>query len=134
MLEGREWRKVDGASRAAIEQLKAIAPVPLPESYYSLLAYSNGGEGSLAVQPYWFCLHPAEEVVRIEQSGDFREFFPKLFVIGGNGAGEAIAFDLREGAPYAVVAFDMVNSDLSESIIAIAATFDAASELIGRDK
>lgn len=134
MLEGREWRRVGGASPAAIEHLKAIAPVALPASYLSLLAFSNGGEGPLAVQPYWLCLHPAEEVVHIEQSGILSEYFPKLFVIGDNGAGEAVALDLRQTEPYPLVAFDMTNIDLSESIMTIAASFDAAMELIGHDE
>ena len=54
MLEGREWRKAEGASQEAIALLKSVAPVDLPESYFSLLSFSNGGEGPLAVQPLWF--------------------------------------------------------------------------------
>ena len=134
MLEGREWHQVEGASAAAIAQLKAIAPVRLPDSYYALLSFSNGGEGPLPVQPLWFCLYPAEEVVEIERAGTFQDFFPNLFVIGGNGGGEAVAFDLRANEPYPLVAFDMTNIDLEESIQQIAASFDAALELIGRDE
>jgi hypothetical protein len=134
VLEGREWHQVGGASAAAIAQLKAVAPVTLPESYFSLLSFSNGGEGPLSVPPLWFCLYPAEEVVEIEQAGTFREFFPNLFVIGGNGGGEAVAFDLRASEPYPLVAFDMTNIDLAESVQQIAASFDAALELIGRDE
>jgi hypothetical protein len=132
MLEGREWHKVEGASSAAIEQLKVVAPVALPESYLSLLSISNGGEGPLPVQPLWLCLYSAEEVVQIEQAGTFREFFSKLFVIGGNGGGEAVALDLRGTEPYPLVAFDMANINLSESVQTIAPSFDAALELIGR--
>lgn len=134
MLEGREWHKVESASLAAIEQLKAVAPVPLPQGYLSFLLFSNGGEGPLPVQPFWICLYPAEEVMQIEQNGTFREFFPELFVIGGNGGGEAIALDLRGTEPYPLVAFDMINIDLSESVQTIAASFDAALELIGHDE
>jgi len=131
VLEGRDWHKVAGAPPATLAQLRTIAPVPLPESYLSLLAFSNGGEGPLPVQPLWFCLYPAEEVIEIERAGSFREFFPNLFVIGGNGGGEAIALDLRRGAPYPLVSFDMTNIDLAESIWPIALSFDAALELIG---
>ncbi|CAN5685897.1 hypothetical protein BH11PSE6_BH11PSE6_27770 [soil metagenome] len=133
MLEGREWRKVQGASPEAIALLKSVAPVDLPESYFSLLSFSNGGEGPLAVQPLWFQLYSAEDAAQIEREGSFRKFFEKLFVIGGNGGGEAVAFDLRENEPYPVVAFDMTNIDLSESVRPIASSFDAALELIGRD-
>jgi hypothetical protein len=75
VLEGREWHPFEGASFAALEQLKATAPVALPQSYLSLLSFSNGGEGPLPVQPLWLCLYPAEEVVQIEKNGGFREFF-----------------------------------------------------------
>lgn len=133
VLEGREWRKAEGASQEAIALLKSVAPVDLPESYFSLLSFSNGGKGPLAVQPLWFCLYPAEEVAQIERDGTFRDFFEKLFVIGGNGGGEAVAFDLRESAPYPLVAFDMTNINLAESVWMIAPSFDVALELIGRD-
>lgn len=123
MLEGREWHKADGASPAALAQLRAVAPVKLPESYFSLLSFSNGGEGPLAVQPFQLCLYPAEEVVQIEQDGDFKEFFDNFLVIGGNGGGEAVVFDLRKDEPYPLVAFDMTNIDLSESVPADRAIF-----------
>ena len=133
MLEGREWHKTKGASSEAITVLKSAAPTELPESYYALLSFSNGGEGPLAVQPLWLCLYPAEEVVQIERDATFREFFAKLFVIGGNGGGEAVAFDLRGSEPYPIVAFDMTNINLLESVRQIAPSFDATLELIGRN-
>ncbi len=131
MLEGRDWHKVEGASLAEIEQFKAALPIALPESYFSLLSHTNGGEGPLLVQPFWFCLYPVEEVIDIQQAGTFQEFFPNFLVIGGNGSGEAIAFDLRRDAPYPLVAFDMINTNLDGSVVQIAGSFDAALELIG---
>lgn len=133
VLQDREWRKVEGASAEAIVALKSRAPVHLPESYYSLLSFSNGGEGPLAVQPLWFKLYPAEEAAQIERDGTFSDFFEGLFVIGGNGGGEAVAFDCRGNAPYPVVAFDMTNIDLLESVRLIAPSFDVVLDLIGRD-
>jgi hypothetical protein len=134
MLEGREWHKVEGASERAIAELREVAPRSLPESYFSLLSFSNGGEGPLPVQPLWLCLYPAEEVVQLARQGTFEECFSGLFVIGGNGAGEAVAFDLRTAEPRPLVSFDMTNVDLPESIWHIAPSFDAALELIGRSK
>lgn len=133
VLQNREWHKVDGASADVIAALKSLVPVDLPESYYSLLTFSNGGEGPLAVPPLWFQLYPAEEAAQIERDRTFREFFEGLFVIGGNGGGEAVAFDLRANAPYPVVAFDMTNIDLQESVRPISPSFDALLDLIGRD-
>jgi len=134
MLAGREWRKAEGVSERAMAELREVAPRSLPESYFSLLTFSNGGEGPLPVQPLWLCLYRAEEVVRIARQGTFEEFFSGLFVIGGNGAGEAVAFDLRAAAPHSLVSFDMTNTDLAESVCLIAPSFDAALELIGRSE
>lgn len=133
MLQNREWRKVEGASADALAALKSLAPVDLPKGYYSLLTFTNGGEGPLVVQPLWFQLYSAEEAVQIERDGTFREFFKGFFVIGGNGGGEAVAFDLRGNAPYPLVAFDTTNIDLEESVRLIAPSFDAALDLIRRD-
>lgn len=121
------------ASSAAIAQLRSVAPVDLPESYFSLLSFGNGGEGPLPIQPLWLCLYPAEEATRIELEGTFQEFFAKLFVIAAKGGNEAVAFDLREGEPCPLVTFDMTNIKLSQSIWQIAPSFDDAMELIGRD-
>jgi hypothetical protein len=134
LLKGRVWRKAEGASDAAMASLRQAAPAVLPESYYSLLFYSNGGEGPLPVQPLWIVLYPAEEVAEIARQGTFDEFFSGLFVIGGNGGGEAVAFDLRIAEPYPLIFFDMTNIDLAESVRLIAPNFDAALDLIGREE
>lgn len=132
MLKGRDWIAVAGATPDEIAALRSVAPIPLPEAYVSLLAFSNGGEGPLPDQPCYFCLYPALEVAQIEREGAFHEFFPGLFVIGGNGGGEAVAIDTAE-VGYRIVHFDMVNIDLGESVEPLAANFDAFVELIGLD-
>ena len=134
MFEGREWYGAKGASDEAIERLTAVAPVPLPESYLSLLKFSNGGEGPLPVEPCCLRLDSAEVVVQTELDGTFHEFFPGLFVIGGNGGGEVVAFDFRSGPPYRLVFFDMTNIDLPESVLPLADTFDEALHFIGREE
>ncbi|AMS43382.1 hypothetical protein [Aminobacter aminovorans] len=45
-----------------------------------------------------------------------------------------MAFDLRKGQSCQLIAFDMTNTDLSESVLQIAACFDDALESIGRDE
>jgi hypothetical protein len=131
MLESRGWRKHDGATDAAIEKLWSVAPSSLPQSYFTLLSSSNGGEGDLPVQPWWFALDSAEDAAEAKRSGTFKKFFPGFFVIGSNGAGEAIAFDLRLTGSRPIVAVDMTNIDLDESVLPIAPDFDAFIEMIG---
>ena len=126
------WRHVGAAaSEADIAALRTVAPPGLPEDYYAFLKSHNGLEGEIESRPYWLQLYPADEVARIERQGTFQDFFPGLFVIGGNGGGEAIAFDLRNGAPYPLVFFDMVNIDLDESIVMLAVSFEALGEMVG---
>src|SRR6266496_322090 len=123
MLAGREWLKYEGASEEAISRLSLVAPLPLPASYFSLLRYSNGGEGPLPVDPWNFCLDSAELAADTEQTGKLKEFFPSLFIIGTSGGGDAIALDASLPGPYPVVQFDMTNCDLAESVHRLAPDF-----------
>ena len=127
----REWHAAPGASPTALARLQSASPVRLPPSYLDLLAFSDGGEGPLPVQPLNLCLYSAAEVIEIEREGSFHEFFPGLLVIGGNGGGEAIALDIRGAEPWPVVYFDMTNIDLEESVELLAPDFDALLDIIG---
>jgi SMI1 / KNR4 family (SUKH-1) len=129
----REWLAAAGASEAAIEQLRKAVPRQLPASYLALLRMTNGGEGPLARQPCYLQLDPAEVVAEAATSKQHEEFFPGFIVIGSNGGGEFIAFDARMPGPLAVVAIDMTNIDLAESVLPIAPDFDAFVDLIGID-
>ena len=131
MLEGRKWRKNAGASASALMDLQAIAPLAIPPQLLNLLRHSNGGEGPIPVQPWWFQLYPAEEISRIEEGGAFKEFFGEFFVFGDNGGGEAMALDLRQTATLSVICFDMTNIDLAESVLPIATNFDEFVEMVG---
>ncbi len=127
----RDWLAKPGASKAELQALQDGVSVELPESYIALLALSNGGEGPLAVQPYYFALDEADYVLRTAQSGRLEEFFPGFLVFGSNGGGEYIALDAREQSPWPVVALDMTNGDLDDTVLAVAPNFDAFLELVG---
>jgi SMI1 / KNR4 family (SUKH-1) len=127
----RDWHAVAGASESAIEQLRKAVACQLPVSYLELLRTTNGGEGPLARQPYYLQLDSAEDVAEAAASKQHEEFFPGFVVIGSNGGGEFIAFDARTPGPLAVVAIDMSNIDLGESVEPIASDFDAFIDLIG---
>jgi SMI1 / KNR4 family (SUKH-1) len=130
----RKWSQREPASVEAIAGLNAVANVPLPTEYLQLLAFSNGGEGPLAVQPWNFCLDSAEEATKYQSERTFEEFFPGFFVFGGNGAGELLALDLRGAAPWPVVAIDSTNCDLSESVLRVAKDFGVFLSLVGVEK
>ncbi|SRR5258706_9100575 len=131
----RDWFQKcnSGASFDSIEKLRSLADIELPTEYYELLAFSNGGEGSLSVKPGWFVLDTAEETASNKSNRTFEEFFPDFFVFGGNGGGELIAFDLRGAKPWPIVMIDMTNIDLNESVVRIADNFSVFLETLGLD-
>ena len=112
------------ASEAKLQRLRTVAPIDLPQSYIELLSRADGYEAGLSVRPSWLVLYPVNEVIEIATSGTLSEEFPNYFVIGGNGGGEAIAFDTRPENSGNVISFDMANIDLAESVMDVAANFD----------
>lgn len=134
ILANRIWLKQPGASSEALQKLREAAGVELPDQYFDLLAFSNGGEGPLPVPPYNFCLDSAEDAARLKREKTYDESFPGFFVIGGNGSGEYIAFDHRGPEPRPVVALDMTNIDLDESAQLVAPDFPAFLALVGLEE
>ena len=127
----REWSRAAPASDASLARLRRSSPVDLPQSYCALLAYSDGGEGPLQVQPLWFQLDPSDVTADAIERRQYNEFFPGFVIIGSNGAGEYIALDIRGTSPWPVVAIDMTNPDLDESVLTVSPCFDGFLELIG---
>lgn len=127
----RTWFRNPGASNDALQSLRAVVGVNLPIEYFELLAYSNGGEGALPISPFNFCLDSAEDATNNKVEKIYEEFFPGFFVFGGSGSGEYIAFDLRASEPWPIVAIDMTNIDLDESVDLIAKDFPTFLALVG---
>ena len=130
-LSDRFWYVNPGASSQAIQKLVACVGSELPNEYFDLLRYSNGGEGPLPLSPYNFCLDSAEDAAQSKIAKMHKEFFPGFFVFGTNGGGEYIAFDLRGSSPWPIVAIDMTNIDLAESVQFIAPDFPSFLEFVG---
>ncbi|WP_394155874.1 SMI1/KNR4 family protein [Loktanella salsilacus] len=125
------WEPKAGAAHEEIAKLVTAAGYTLPESYLAFLCISNGGQGPLSVDPFWLILDSADSVAGALKIGTFTEFFPGLIVIGGNGAGEGVAFDFRSNREAEVVHFDMTNTDHSESVRPFAASFTELLALVG---
>lgn len=128
----RDWHRTPPASEASLSRLRKSTPAELPQSYVALLTYSDGGEGPLPVQPLWFQLDPADVTADAIERRQHDEFFPGFVVIGSNGGGEFVALDVRGASPWPVVALDMTNINLVESVRQISPSFDALLELIGK--
>ncbi|MFM2390283.1 MAG: hypothetical protein RLZZ437_1838 [Pseudomonadota bacterium] len=122
-LRGKDWQAATGAQKASVRALIAASENALPADYLDFLSFSNGGQGELAEQPLWLVLHDAEFVTNLLKDPTRKDYFPGFVQIGSNGAGEAIAFDFRPDSAGGIVYFDMVNSDLPESVVPLAASF-----------
>lgn len=130
MFEGREWHGTTGASREALEELCSVAPSGLPEAYLKLLSFTDGGEGPLPVEPFNLCMDPVSSVVELIRTGnDGQSDFEGFLIFGGNGGGEYLAFDMRNGPRWPVVTIDMVAGGRSAGIVA--SDFDTFLDLIG---
>jgi hypothetical protein len=129
----RVWNRKPGASIEGLDLLKRAAPVELPQSYFHLLAFSNGGEGPLSVQPLYFALYDVEYTAEGIISNRYDEFFPGFVIFGSTGGGAYIAFDIRGPSPLPIVHIDMCNIDLEESVWPLAPDFDSFLALIGVD-
>jgi hypothetical protein len=130
MLEGRDWFGADGAKAEDLARLRSVAPVDLPQRYFDLLAASDGGEGPLPVAPFNFCLDSANTVARAIECRKHEQADLEGFIIfGGNGGGEYIAFDVRSGPPWPIVAIDMVAG--GETADVISPDFDTFFDQIG---
>lgn len=133
MFEGREWYRLPGAAPETLEKLKAAAPAGLPANYFELLSFSDGGEGPLPVSPLNFCLESAKFALERLQSDNFGvPEFNSVFVFGGNGGGEYLAFDLRQDRPWPIVYIDLVAG--LESAEFVAPNFDSFLAMVGLEE
>jgi hypothetical protein len=128
---GRAWQGNVGASAEALSKLRAASHLPLPGKLYEFLAFSDGGEGPLPLNPFYFILTSAAVIADNLNSHVFEEFFRGFLIFGSNGGGEYIALDVRGDPPWPVVALDMTNIDIAESLMPLAPSFDEFVTLVG---
>jgi SMI1 / KNR4 family (SUKH-1) len=122
-----------GASPDVIDKLSVESPITLPVDYLNLLRFSNGGEGELGVEPGWFQLWPAENVVEHNRGYNLSEWLPGFFGFGSNGGGELFAFDARHGEPWPVVMVPFCPLDSAEAVT-MASSFAGWLRALGRVK
>jgi hypothetical protein len=119
-----------GADEAAIQALIATVGVTLPPEYIEYLRVNNGGEGDLAVEPGWFQVWPAEQVIELNRAYEVHDNLPKFFGIGSNGGGELLAFDARSESPWPVVMIPFMPMDEAEAR-PVAPDFESFVRLMG---
>jgi hypothetical protein len=70
----------------------------LPNTYINFLKFSNGIEGTV-VNGSYLQLWKAEELSELNKNYQVEKFVPGMYLIGGNGGGEALGIDLRKNSP-----------------------------------
>jgi hypothetical protein len=125
------WTRRQPATEAAIGALIANCDFALPEEYLSFLRYSNGGEGFLCIEPWYFQLWSTSEVIEYNHGYNVEEFLPGWLAIGSSGGGEMLAIRKRDGSPcpvYMVPFIPMAESDA----VQIAHDFEMFAMTLGR--
>lgn len=114
-LRTPKWLFDQGASPEALNALRSAVGV-LPEDYLELLRQGNGGEVELKVSPLVLCLDSAEAALDYWNSGTYP--INGIFVFGGNGGGDLLAFDLSSSDEFPVISFDPIDPEGSMSKVA----------------
>jgi len=119
------------ASAATIAALRNAVP-SLPKSYLAFLAAANGAEGNLGVEPGWFQLWPAQEVVALNAGFELAKYLPGFTAIGSDGGGELFVLFVPAGevsAVYMVPAIGMA----ANTIIVVAPNFTEFAAVFGKE-
>lgn len=128
-----KWTKCPPATDAAIDVLIANCDFKLPVEYLSFLRYSNGGEGFLCIEPWYFQVWSTEEVIAYNQGYKVEEFLPGWFAIGSSGGGEMLAIRKREGSPCPVFMVPFIPMAESDAV-QIAHDFEMFAMALERDR
>ena len=127
-----DWGRELPATEEVVANLVAASTFELPEDYLNFLRCSNGGEGELGVQPGWFQIWRAEDVIIFGSDFEVPQYAPGFFAFGSNGGGEILAFDTRTHSPWSVVALPCIGlapdeaMSVAESFIGFAAQMGKA--------
>ena|SRR5215467_4429813 len=113
--ESEPWLFSERASPQVLDELRT-AVGSLPQAYIGLLSRGNGGEVELQCSPLVLCLDSAESALDYWRSGKYTK--PGVFVFGGNGGGELLAFDLSTPGKWPVVCFDPIDPEGSTRVVA----------------
>ena len=99
-----EWCHKPPNDRSQIEAVEAHLGRSLPTDLCEFLSAVGPGEGLIGEA--YVVIHDAQELLQVNRELQVAEYAPGLFVFGGDGGGEGIAFDFsREDAPGVVVPY-----------------------------
>lgn len=131
ILKDANWDKQKPARPESIQMLVDNAGKELPEDYLALLRYSDGGEGTLGIQPGWLQLWSSADVLEHNKGYAIAECLPGFIGFGSNGGGELLAFDTQSGKPWKIVMIPFISTSADEARV-IANDFAEFIRAIGR--
>jgi len=128
---GRNFlRRNPPARDSALQEFLSTCSFKLPSDYVDFIRCMNGGEGELAIDPWWFQLWQIEDVLKHNQSYQVEEFHPTYLGFGSSGGGEMFAFKQDAVEPSTVfgVPFDSIDP---RDVYIVAKTFVAFASAMG---
>lgn len=106
------------ASEIAIAALQAYSLLPLPEDYVAFLRRNGGGE--IWHQDIWLIrVIPPADVPSYQAGYGFAKRMPEALIVGGDGGGEGLVFDMRARHPdgqYPILAVNYVTVGWEETL------------------
>ncbi len=99
------------ATEGDVSTLELKCNFVLPEIYLEFLLTHNGGSGELPVQPCWYEVWPANEVLENNKNYEVAEHLPEFLAIGSNQGGELIYIDYRASSKGNIVAIPLIPTD-----------------------
>jgi hypothetical protein len=128
----RDWQRFSPAQPESLRALKDAYQIELPTDYLAFLSQTDGGEGELPVQPFWFQIWPSDKVVEYNKGYEVKDNLPGFFGFGSSGGGELLAFDTRQGKPWKIVAVPFIPMEAEEAIL-VGEDFLSFARLMGRN-
>jgi hypothetical protein len=126
------WKQELPAKTNEITKLIKQVKNNLPKEYIELLKFSNGGEGELQIEPGWFQLWKANEVINKNKVYEIDKYLPGYFGFGSSGGGELLAIKTTSsGKQKSVVMVPFIPMEEKEAIV-IADSFAQFIASIGK--
>lgn len=118
------------ASEHEIRALLHECKFDLPAIYIEFLQVHNGGNGELPVDPCWYELWQADEVIEKNEDYEVANDLPDFLAIGSNQGGELLCIDYREKTKGNIVSIPLIPSDPEYAVI-VSQTFEEMIYLLG---
>jgi hypothetical protein len=126
------WMPAPPASEEVVSSLRQSVGADLPSDYLDFLRFSDGGCGSIPVDPWRFeSLWRATELAEFNRSYQVPIYCPGFFGIGSSGGGEMFALDMRGPQPWPIVHIPFIGMEPDAALL-IAPDFRSFVAMFGK--